>query len=115
MTTFTIDDRTSLRAPLLFAAIVLVGFGLLYSLAGTGLGRLLFPRQATGSLIVSDGKTLGSELVAQPFSGDRYFQSRPSASNYDPMAAGGSNQARSNPNMRKRVNEAIAAVAAREG
>jgi potassium-transporting ATPase KdpC subunit len=115
MTTFTIDDRTSLRASLLFAAIVLVGFGLLYSLAGTALGRLLFPWQATGSLIVQDGKTLGSELVAQPFSGDRYFQSRPSASNYDPMAAAGSNQARSNPDMRKRIDDAIAAVATREG
>jgi K+-transporting ATPase ATPase C chain len=115
MTAFTIDDRTSLRAPLLFAVLVLLGFGLLYSLLGTALGRLLFPWQATGSLVALDGQTRGSALVAQPFDDDRYFQSRPSAANYDPMAAAGSNQARSNPELRKRVDEAIAAAAAREG
>ncbi|WP_368564728.1 potassium-transporting ATPase subunit KdpC [Pseudoxanthomonas sp. UTMC 1351] len=115
MTTSTIDDRTSLRAPLFLAVLVLLGFGLLYSLVGTALGRLLFPRQATGSLVVLDGQARDSELVAQPFNDDRYFQARPSAANYDPMAAAGSNQARSNPELRKRINAAIIAVAAREG
>lgn len=114
MTTFTIDDRTSLRAPLWLAVLVLLGFGLLYSLAGTALGRLLFPWQATGSVIVLNGQARGSDLVAQPFNDDRYFHARPSAANYDPMAAAGSNQARSNPGLRKRINEAIAEVAARE-
>jgi potassium-transporting ATPase KdpC subunit len=115
MTTFTIDDRASLRAPLLLAVLVLLGFGLLYSLVGTAMGRLLFPWQATGSMIVLNGQARGSELVAQPFNDDRYFQARPSAANYDAMAAAGSNQARSNPELRKRIDEAIAAVAAREG
>lgn len=115
MTTFTIDDRTSLRAPLGLAVLVLLGFGLSYSLVGTGLGRVLFPSQATGSLVILEGQTRGSELVAQPFGDDRYFQPRPSAANYDPIAAAGSNQARSNPDLRKRINETIAAVSAREG
>lgn len=114
MTTFTIDDRISLRAPVWLAVLVLLGFGLLYSLVGTALGRLLFPWQATGSMIVLNGQARGSELVAQPFNDDRYFQARPSAANYDPMAAAGSNQARSNPELRKRINDAIAAVAERE-
>lgn len=115
MNAFPIDDRTSPRAPLMFAVVVLLGFGLLYSLTGTALARLLFPWQATGSLVVLDGRTRGSALVAQPFGDDRYFQARPSAAGYDPMAAAGSNQSRSNPALRQRIGEAIAAVAVREG
>ena len=110
-----LQDRIGLRAPLLFAALILLGFGLLYSLAGTALGRALFPHAATGSLVERDGRVVGSVLVAQPFTDVRYFQPRPSAANYDPMAAAGSNQARSNPDLRKRIDEATAAVAAREG
>jgi K+-transporting ATPase ATPase C chain len=53
--------------------------------------------------------------VAQPFNADRYFQPRPSAANYDVMTLAGSNQARTNPDMRRRVEAARAAVAAREG
>ncbi len=110
-----IDDTVSLRPALGLALLALLGFGLLYSLAGTGVGRLLFPQHATGSLIERDGKVVGSTLIAQPFASDGYFQPRPSAANYDPMAAAGSNQARSNPDLRKRIADARAAVAAREG
>ena len=113
--TQALQDRIGLRAPLLFAVVIPVVFGLLYSLAGTALGRLLFPAQATGSLVEREGRVGGSALVAQPFADARYFQPRPSAANYDPMAAAGSNLARSNPDLRKRIDEAIASVAAREG
>lgn len=113
--TQALQDRIGLRAPLLFAVVILVVFGLLYSLAGTALGRLLFPAQATGSLVEREDRVAGSALVAQPFADARYFQPRPSAANYDPMAAAGSNLARSNPDLRKRIDEAIASVAAREG
>jgi K+-transporting ATPase ATPase C chain len=104
----------ALRPSLMLAAVSLLGFGLLYSLAGTGLGRVLFPDQATGSLIEHDGQVIGSSLVAQPFADDRYFQPRPSAANYDTMALAGSNQARTNPDLRARIAEARTAVAARE-
>ncbi len=104
----------ALRPSLMLAAVSLLGFGLLYSLTGTGLGRTLFPDQATGSLIEREGRVIGSSLVAQPFTGDRYFQSRPSAANYDTMALAGSNQARTNPDLRARIDEARATVAARE-
>lgn len=103
------------RPALVLAGVALLGFGLLYSLAGAGLGRMLFPHQATGSLIERDGKVIGSSLVAQPFADDRYFQPRPSAAKYDVMALAGSNQARTNPDLRSRIDEARAAVAAREG
>ena len=103
------------RPALALAGVSLLGFGLLYSLAGVGLGSVLFPHQAGGSLIERDGKVIGSSLVAQPFADDRYFQSRPSAASYDVMALAGSNQARTNPDMRSRIDEARAAVAAREG
>ncbi|MDZ4046858.1 MAG: potassium-transporting ATPase subunit KdpC [Pseudoxanthomonas sp.] len=103
------------RPALALAGVSLLGFGLLYSLAGVGLGSVLFPHQAGGSLIERDGKVVGSSLVAQPFADDRYFQSRPSAAKYDVMALAGSNQARTNPDQRSRIDEARAAVAAREG
>ncbi len=110
-----LHDNGILRASLAFSAVILLGMGLLYSLAGTALGRGLFPYQATGSMLRIDGKTVGSSLIAQPFADPRYFQPRPSAASYDPMAAAGSNQARTNPDLRKRIVETIAAVAAREG
>ena len=102
------------RASLMLALVTLLGFGLLYSLAATGIGGLLFPAQANGSLIERDGQVVGSSLVAQPFAGDGYFQSRPSAAGYDVMALAGSNQARTNPDLRARIAEARDAVATRE-
>jgi K+-transporting ATPase ATPase C chain len=113
-TRITTNDQGAVRASLTFAFVILLGMGLLYSLASTAIGRALFPQQATGSLVTHDGKQVGSSLVAQPFTDARYFQPRPSAAGYDPMSAAGSNQARTNPDLRKRIAEATAAVAARE-
>jgi len=110
-----LDSGSPLRASVGFAAVILVGFGFLYSLAGTGIGRVLFPHQATGSLVLVDGTPRGSALVAQPFVDARYFQPRPSAGNYDPMAAAGSNMARGNPDLRTRMAELRRQVAQRDG
>lgn len=110
-----LQGASMLRGALGLAALALAGCGFLYSLAGVGLGQALFPEQAEGSMIVRDGKLAGSALVAQPFGGPGYFQARPSAANYDPMALAGSNAARTNPDMRKRLEETRAAIAAREG
>lgn len=111
----TLQDSIGWRAPLLFSVAGLLLFGLAYSLLGAGLGRVVFPYQATGSLIERDGHVIGSRLVAQPFADLRYFHPRPSAPGYDPMAAAGSNMARSNPELIARIEATTAEVAAREG
>ena len=90
--------------------------GLAYAGLATGIARLAFPDQAAGTLLRdAGGQVRGSAWLAQPFNGEGYFQARPSAAGYDPMAAAGSNLARSNPALAARVAEATAAVAAREG
>ena len=104
-----------LRASLGLSLVSLLVFGLAYSLVGAGVGRAMFADTATGSLLERDGKVVGSSLAAQPFADTRYFFPRPSAANYDLMALAGSNQARTNPDMRQRVEAARAEVAQREG
>lgn len=67
--------RPALVLTLLFAALL----GLAYPAAITGIGQVLFPHQANGSLIRQDGRVIGSELIAQGFAGPGYFHPRPSA------------------------------------
>jgi len=113
--TADLHDGGAWRASLALALVSLLGFGLAYSLAGTFIAGSAFPQQATGSLLEQGGRVIGSALVAQPFADARYFQPRPSAAKYDPMAAAGSNQARSNPELVQRIEAARAEVAARDG
>jgi len=84
--------KGNLKVAVLFTIVTTLIFGLIYPLVVTGLAHLLFPAQANGELIVKNGQVIGSRLIAQPFSSDRYFHPRPSAagSGYDPVAAGGS-------------------------
>lgn len=65
--------------------------GVFYPLLITILAQLLFPHQANGSLIVKNGTIIGSELIGQKFSSVRYFWSRPSVIDYNPMPSGASN------------------------
>jgi K+-transporting ATPase ATPase C chain len=89
--------------------------GVLYPLAATGLAQLLFPRQANGSLIVKDGKPVGSSLIGQSFTDPKYFWGRPSATApnaYNAGASSGSNLGPTNPALTGIVKQRIAALRA---
>jgi K+-transporting ATPase ATPase C chain len=85
---------------LLFTAIT----GFVYPLAMTGVARVLFPEQASGSLIVDDGRVIGSRLLGKQFDDPKYFWTRPSSTSpvpYNTASSSGSNYGPLNPELQK--------------
>jgi len=87
------DILTALRPAFTMTLLFALLLGLAYPLAMTGIGQALFPVEANGSLVRDRGRVIGSTVVGQAFTSDRYFNSRPSAAGkgYDGMASSGSN------------------------
>ena len=97
---------------ILFTLVTAVLLGIGYPLAITGLAKVMFPKQAGGSLMEKNGALVGSRLIGQPFSGPGYFWSRPSAAGtgYDASASGGSNFAPTNAALVMRVKGSVDAI-----
>jgi K+-transporting ATPase ATPase C chain len=106
---------TLLRPLLLIFAILTLLTGVIYPLAVTGIGSLAFQTHAAGSLVVRDGKAVGSDLIGQSFQDNRYFWGRLSATSPMPdngAASSGSNFGPSNPALIAAVKARIAALMA---
>jgi potassium-transporting ATPase KdpC subunit len=93
--------------------VLTVVSGIVYPLVVTGIAQVAFPKAANGSLIVANGKTLGSELIGQPFDDPKYFWSRPSATSpqpYNGASSGASNQGARNPALADAIKDRIKAL-----
>jgi K+-transporting ATPase ATPase C chain len=102
------------KTSILFTIVTAILFGIGYPLVITGIASVVFPYKAGGSLILKDGQVIGSELLAQSFTSDRYFHPRPSAAGngYDATASGGSTLAQSNAKLVQRIQGDIDKLAA---
>jgi len=96
------------------AMLLFVGFtlltGLVYPLLMTGIIQIALPEQASGSMIVVNGKIVGSELIGQNFTSPGYFHGRPSAVNYAGNGSGASNFGPTNKNLMEQVSQRISEV-----
>lgn len=102
----------SIRQIVMMLVILSVITGLIYPLVVTGIAQVVFQHQTNGSLIVKDGKAVGSELIGQPFADPKYFWPRPSATSvtggtdsqpYNAANSGGSNLGPLSPSLAENV------------
>jgi potassium-transporting ATPase KdpC subunit len=107
--------RAHIRPAIVMLVLLSAVTGLAYPAIVTVVAQVLFPGQANGSLIVKDGKAVGSKLIGQPFDDRNYFWGRPSATGpfpYNAGASSGSNLSPANPDLVKAVQERVDALRA---
>lgn len=105
--------KEQIRPALTMLLILTVLTGLVYPLSVTGLAQFFFPEQANGSLIVRNGKVVGSKLIGQYFDKPEFFWSRPSATSpfpYNAAASSGSNLGPTNPALIEVVKARVTAL-----
>ena len=108
------DFLTSLRPALVMTLLFALLLGIAYPLAMTGIGQAIFPGQANGSLVRDQGRIVGSTVVGQAFTSERYFNTRPSAAGegYDGKSSSGSNLGPTSQALADRVGEQVAGLRA---
>jgi K+-transporting ATPase ATPase C chain len=107
--------KNLLRPAIVLFVLLSLLVGVAYPLAVTGIGKTLFPRQAAGSLVIQEGKAVGSTLIGQNFSDPGHFWGRPSATGPQPnngAASSGSNLGPLNPAQVDAVKGRVAALRA---
>jgi K+-transporting ATPase ATPase C chain len=97
--------KTQTIIALKFLLVMTVLTGVIYPFFMTGVAQLSFPAKANGSLLMKDGKIIGSELIGQKFDSSIYFWSRPSAIGYNPIPSGASNYGPTSDTLKKQVAE----------
>ncbi len=88
-----------LRPALVLTAFFALVTGVVFPFLITGIAQLVFPHQANGSMIESEGKVIGSALIGQSFSDERFFHPRPSSGGYDATNSGATNLGPTNPKL----------------
>ena len=97
--------KKHLMISLKFLVLMTILTGLFYPLLMTGLAQICYPSKANGSLILKEGKIIGSILIGQRFDSTAYFWSRPSAIDYNPVPSGASNLGPTSDVLKKLVKE----------
>jgi K+-transporting ATPase ATPase C chain len=95
--------KTQTIIALKFLMVMTLLTGIIYPLLMTGIAQISFPSKANGSLIMKDGRIIGSELIGQKFDSIVYFSSRPSATGYNPIPSGASNYGPTSDTLKKQV------------
>jgi potassium-transporting ATPase KdpC subunit len=106
---------TQVRPAIVSLIVFTILTGVVYPLIVTGIAQVVFPQQANGSLIIRNGKVVGSALIGQPFDDPLYFWGRPSATSpfpYNAAASSGSNLSPASPDLVKVVQARVNALRA---
>jgi K+-transporting ATPase ATPase C chain len=105
------NTLSHLITSVLYTIVTVIALGIIYPFAITGIGMLIFPHQANGSFVESNGKVVGSSIIGQLWTKPENFQGRPSAAGkgYDPTSTGGTNLA---PTSKKLMDATKATIAA---